>query len=104
MNNITPKDAQKLIEQGALVVDVRTPAEFNEGHIPLAQNISIGDVAFEEKINALDKNATYVINCQSGGRSSRATAFMREMGFKNAFNLEGGIMGWMREGMTIEKE
>ncbi len=104
MNNITPKDAQKLIKQGALVVDVRTPAEFNEGHIPLAQNISIGDFAFEEKIQALDKDATYVINCQSGGRSSRATAFMRESGFKNAFNLEGGIMGWMREGMTTEKE
>ncbi len=103
MNNILPEEAQKIIKSGeALVVDVRTPAEFASGHIPGAKNININDNSFSEKVRALDTNANYVINCQSGGRSSRATSIMRGLGFSKAKNLDGGIMAWKNAGLPVD--
>ena len=103
MNNILPEEAEKFIKSGEVrVIDVRTPAEFAGGHIPGAQNIDIYNSAFLEKIKALDRNVSYVINCQSGGRSSKATAMMQEEGFLKAKNLEGGIMAWRKAGLPVE--
>lgn len=104
MNNIFPVDAQKIISGGEVVViDVRTPEEFEGGHIPHAKNIDIKDTSFDEKIGELDRNKNYVINCQMGGRSSRATARMEEIGFKNVKNLIGGITAWKEAGLPVEK-
>jgi len=104
MKNILPEEAQKIIERGeATVIDVRTPDEYREGHINGAQNININDPLFSEKISVLDKEATYVVNCLSGGRSSRATSLMLERGFKNAVNLEGGITAWKIKGLPVNK-
>jgi len=103
MHNISPEDAHEMTKDGeACVIDVRTPSEFSDGHIPNAFNIDIYDIAFGEKIRALDRNARYIINCQSGGRSAKATAFMHELGFANAKNLDGGIMAWKRLGFSTE--
>ncbi|OHA80066.1 MAG: hypothetical protein A2747_00365 [Candidatus Yonathbacteria bacterium RIFCSPHIGHO2_01_FULL_44_41] len=104
MKNILPEEAQKIIENGeAMVVDVRTPDEFAEGHINGAQNININDPLFSEKVSILNKEASYVVNCLSGGRSSRATSLLYELGFKNVMNLEGGITAWKKVGMPVEK-
>lgn len=103
MNNISPKEAIKHIEGGnAVVVDVRTPAEFLDGHIGGALNIDIGSASFADKLNELDKNKNYIINCQMGGRSARATSIMLEIGFKNVINLEGGITAWKRDGLSVK--
>jgi len=105
MNNIIPEEAQKVIKSGeAMVIDVRTPAEFASGHIPGAQNIDIYENSFAEKVKALDKNESYIINCQSGGRSSKATAMMQEFGFSKVKNLDGGIMAWKKAGLPVEGE
>ena len=104
MKTVTAKEAQKLIEEGeAVVIDVRTPAEYEAGHIQNAQNIDIQSPLFIEKIKALDLNAEYIVNCERGGRSSRAVSLMSEIGFSKAFNLEGGILAWEKEGLPIEK-
>ena len=104
MKNVTPNEAQKIIENGEVVViDVRTHAEFSDGHIKGAKNIDIYDEEFYERIKTLDHNANYVINCRSGGRSSRAASFMNEEGFKNVMNLEGGITAWKEAGLSMEK-
>ncbi len=104
MSNISPEEAQKIIEGGkAVVIDVRTPAEFEEGHIPGAQNIDIYDTAFEEKIEMLSPDITYVVNCRSGGRSASACSAMEEFGFTDARNLEGGIIAWEKAGLKTEK-
>jgi len=87
-----------------VVIDVRTPSEFTDGHIQGAQNININGELFVEKIGALDKNEKYIVNCQFGGRSSRATALMHELGFKNTFNLDGGIAAWAGAGFLVGKE
>lgn len=102
MNNIHPEDAQKIIErEGAVVIDVRTPEEFIQGHIQGAKNINFNDASFTEKVGMFNKDANYIVNCQSGGRSSRATSLMRELGFKNVSNLEGGIIAWKNAGLLV---
>lgn len=104
MKNIIPEEAQKIIKSGNVtVIDVRTPAEFADGHIPGAQNINIGDSMFSEKIRALPPNAIYVVNCQSGGRSSRACTLMQEFGLADAMNLEGGFTAWKKAGLPVEE-
>jgi rhodanese-related sulfurtransferase len=75
----------------AVVIDVRTKAEYNSGHIPKAKNIDIMSGGFEQQIEKLDKQKSYYLYCRSGGRSSSAAAQMSSLGFNNVFNLAGGI-------------
>jgi rhodanese-related sulfurtransferase len=79
----------------AVILDVRTPQEWNEGIIPGAINIDIyqGE-AFMDALEALDKTKTYFVYCRSGARSGNACNVMSQLGFEKAFNLSGGIMGW----------
>jgi len=78
----------------AVLIDVRTPREYNAGKIDDAQNIDFNDDSFTTKISALDKNKLTLIYCQSGGRSGKALSQMREMGFTDVRELEGGYSGW----------
>lgn len=104
MNNITPEEAHKIIDSGkAVFIDVRTPAEFADGHIHGAMNIDIHSDGFEDEVRKLDPHALYIINCQSGGRSSRACSIFEELGFTSAMNLEGGIMAWKGAGLPVEQ-
>lgn len=75
----------------AVVIDVRTKAEYSSGHIPKAKNIDIMSGGFEQQIEMLDKQKSYYLYCRSGGRSSSAAAKMGTLGFRNVFNLVGGI-------------
>ena len=77
----------------AILLDVRTPDEFNSGKIPGAININVMDSSFIEEISSLDKSKTYFIYCLSGGRSGRACAIMANQGF-DVYNLAGGISSW----------
>ncbi len=86
-----------------VVLDVRTPAEFQAGHIPGAVNIDWNGVDFTRKIDALDKTKTYLVYCASGGRSARACDKMSTLGFSNLYNLEGGIKAWQRAGKLVER-
>lgn len=101
MKNVTPQESQELIKQGAIALDVRTKEEYAGGHVPEAMNIDISGTTFEEEIEKLDKNKQYVVNCQSGGRSSRAVARMMELGFTNACNVSGGITAWKGAGLPV---
>ena len=103
MKSITPAEAQKVIQNGStIVIDVRTPAEFTDGHIKGAKNIDFYEDGFDEMVKKLDKNATYVVNCLSGGRSSKACSIFDELGFKDTVNLEGGIGAWKNAGLLVE--
>lgn len=82
-------------DNNAVILDVRTDAEVAEGIIPNAIHIDIykGD-AFIDAIDALDKSKNYYVYCRSGNRSGQACKIMEELGFENAYNLEGGILEW----------
>lgn len=95
-------DADKFREKTAnkdkaLILDVRTPEEYADKHIPGSVNINIQDPDFQDKIDELPDDKEYLVYCRSGGRSARACVMMASQGFENLYNLEGGILEWNGE-------
>lgn len=78
----------------ALIIDVRTAEEFTDGHIQNALNYDWNGNGFEKQIATLDKTKPVFVYCLSGGRSSAAANHMRESGFKEVYELQGGMMKW----------
>ncbi|MGV0756304.1 rhodanese-like domain-containing protein [Empedobacter brevis] len=74
-----------------ILLDVRTPEEFAEGHVPGAINIDVKNSSFEKEIQKLDPKKNYYIYCKSGVRAKLATEKMQEKGFKNAKNFKDGM-------------
>jgi len=82
----------------AVILDVRTEDECNEGMIPGAINIDIyKGQGFINLIEELDKSKNYYVYCRSGARSGQACSIMNQLGFENTHNLLGGIMEWNGE-------
>ena len=87
--------AEKIKElPSADIIDVRTPEEFENGHLPNAKNIDWNGNDFDQQIANLDKSKPVFVYCLSGGRSSSAAKKMRSEGFKEVYELKGGIMKW----------
>lgn len=91
-------------EEKYSVLDVRTKAEFDTGHIPGAINIDVSDAQFEKKVAALKKDRPYLVNCRSGARSTRACLKMTGLGFKELYNLDGGIVAWQKAKREVSRE
>lgn len=85
----------------AVILDVRTPEEFAGGYIAKAVNVDFNGSAFQEEIAKLDKSKTYLVYCLSGKRSASAASYMRDNGFKNVINLEGGILAWQSQHLPL---
>ncbi|MCU0467721.1 MAG: rhodanese-like domain-containing protein [Arcicella sp.] len=79
----------------AIIIDVRTPAEFKQNAIQGAINIDAMNSNFNQKIAELDKSKIYFIYCRSGNRSGSACKMMGNAGFENLYNLSGGLMKWV---------
>ncbi len=85
-------------DNNAVILDVRTPLEVEEGIIPGAIVMDIQNTSeFYAKAQKLDASKNYYIYCRSGGRSGQACALFNALGIKNAYNLIGGIMAWKGE-------
>jgi len=83
--------------ENAVIMDVRTPVEYEISHISGAVNVDVQDKSFEDMVVALDPNMTYIVHCTknpAGGRSSRALETMRNLGFKHLYSMEGGYVAW----------
>ena len=76
------------------LIDVRTPQEYDEGHIEKASNIDFNAPDFNERISKLDKEQPFLIYCAAGGRSAKAAALMQSLGFKKVYELKGGYRNW----------
>ena len=82
-------------DSNAVILDVRTAEEMEEGYIPDALHIDIYlGQEFLDEIDKLDKSKNYYVYCRSGNRSRQACALMKNAGIPNAYNLEGGIIEW----------
>ncbi len=88
-------------EENVQLVDVRTPQEFDQGHLKGAQNINFHDAAFRAKIQSLDTTQPVLVYCGVGGRSAKAAQIMNELGFVNIYDLQGGIKAWQAAGKPI---
>lgn len=102
---LTPAEFSKQIseDQEAIVVDVRTPAEFQKGHLANALNINVSSDKFEEHLSAVDKNKPVYVYCLSGGRSAKAVAKMRALGYTNITEMEGGMLKWRANSLPEAK-
>jgi phage shock protein E len=104
VHHVQAQAAQNLIkEKQATILDIRTPAEFNAGHIAGATNINFMSSRFEKELRGLDKEKTYLLHCASGNRSSRSLSLFQKLGFKNIYHLDGGIKAWERARLPLEK-
>ncbi len=97
MENVNVNAWANLKNENAVLIDVRTIEEFNEGAIEGALNIDVFSPNFQAEIEKLDKNKNYFVVCRSGGRSMSAAGAMESMGFANVTNMAGGMMSWMGE-------
>jgi len=99
---VTVEEMQTLLANGELqLVDVRTPEEFEEGHVMNAINIDYKGAAFEKEIEALDKTKPVMVYCRSGRRSAKGCEVLKSQGFTEIYDLNGGILQWQKEGKLI---
>lgn len=103
--DVNVAEFQQLIsKEGIQLVDVRTPEEYNAGHIKNAKSINFFDSDFKEQSTTiLDKNKPVYLYCRSGGRSAKSAKIYKEAGFTKVYNLLGGFNAWSAKNLEIEK-
>ena len=83
-----------LTNENFVILDIRTPDEYQSGHIENAHNIDFYFSTFEDDLDKLDKTLTYLIYCRSGGRSGQALEKMENLNFEIVYNMLGGMIKW----------
>ncbi|MFQ3213337.1 MAG: rhodanese-related sulfurtransferase [Marivirga sp.] len=96
----------KLVSQNnddIVILDVRTATEVNDGHIAGSEHIDVLRTdEFTTSVSKMDKEKTYYVICRSGGRSSKAAGIMKDLGFTNVYNVQGGMTAWQAKQLPIE--
>lgn len=87
--------------EGLVILDVRTPAEFDEAHIDGAILVDFNSPSFADDMAELDPDVPYVLYCRSGNRSAGARAVMSDLGFVDVEDIDGGIVAWVDAGLPI---
>lgn len=128
--DVNPVEAKQLLDnrENYIYLDVRTPAEFEAGHVPGAINVSFADIdpasgqmqarpEFLGEVQAkFPRDSKFIVGCKSGGRSAYASEMLRSYGYANVLNMVGGFggvtgrhgeieePGWSTLGYPVEKE
>jgi rhodanese-related sulfurtransferase len=105
---LSPKEASNLIEKHKgdfdfVILDIRTPGEYQSGHLQNAVMIDFYSKSFADKIGHLDKEKSYLVYCRSGNRSARSMDLFRKLQFQKVYHLSTGIKGWNSEGLPLVK-
>lgn len=95
------KQAQSMSQQGALLLDVREPAEYAAIHAPNAKLIPLGEVGLRLKEIEAYKDKPVAVICRSGRRSAKAVAILQEAGFTRVVNVQGGTNAWEQAGLEV---
>lgn len=108
IKQINAEDAASLIEKNKnnpdfVILDVRTPKEYSDGHIESALNLDVKSESFTEEVVKLGTGKTYLIHCRSGKRSAMAGALMEELGFIDIYDIKGGFVAWEKQGRPVTK-
>ncbi len=102
VRELTPAQAQRLISRAhPIVLDVRTPNEYAEGHLRNAVLLDWQNPLFRSIVATYSQKKTYIVYCRSGRRSNDAARLMQSMGFTHVYNLTGGIERWKNEHRRI---
>ena len=106
IEDISARTAKDLIQQNLsnpdfIVLDIRTPREFDGGHIAGAQNIDFYAQTFAQEFRSLDLEKTYLIYCRSGNRSRQLMGAVEKMPFKKVFHMRSGLVDWVGQGFKL---
>ncbi|MEK6648446.1 MAG: rhodanese-like domain-containing protein, partial [Actinomycetota bacterium] len=114
VKELNPQEfSTKVHEPGVVTLDIRTPDEFADAHIPGAINISLDNKpfthtfaneisnTFKNKVSKLDRSKGYAVYCHFGRRSDLAVLYMKKVGFKHLFHLQNGIVNWIGQGLPV---
>jgi rhodanese-related sulfurtransferase len=100
---VSPINFQNQLNENVVLIDVRTAEEFNNGHLENALNIDYYNANFIEDINRLNKEKKVMVYCKSGGRSAGAVTILKQNGFKNIVELDGGYIAWSKANLPTKK-
>jgi rhodanese-related sulfurtransferase len=101
--HVSAADAVRLINKGALVIDVRKAEEFQAGHIVNARNVALDRIQQDEDAVNKQKGKVLLTVCSNGANSGRAAGLLRKAGYENAFSIRGGLGGWRAENLPLVK-
>lgn len=103
--DVSVEQFQKMIgKDGAQLIDVRTPKEYENGHLKNARLINYMAEDFKAKaFEGLDKSKPVLVYCASGGRSAKSAKIYKDAGFEKVYNLLGGFRAWSAKKLEIEK-
>ena len=101
--SVGPMDAVRLLNQGALVLDVRSQAEFDSGHILEAKHVPQDQLASSAEALKKYKDKVVIACCESGMRSGAAARVLQAQGFTKVVNLKGGLQAWRTENLPLVK-
>lgn len=100
---ISPQELKELsLLEGIQLIDVRTPGEYQKGHVQTAENIDFLDADFETNIQYLDPTKPIIIYCQRGSRSAKCASKLIAKGFVKVYDLKGGFVQWKNSGLKLE--
>lgn len=104
LTTISAEQAAAITEDppsGLVVLDVRTPEEYAEGHLADAVLVDFYDADFAEQLAALDPDVPYLMYCRSGNRSGQTLSVMQQLGFDSVAHVDGGILAWADAGLPV---
>jgi len=103
IRSVDSRDAKIILdeEEDIILLDVRTPEEYAEGHLAGAKNLDYNAPNFTEQIQQLDPDQKYMLYCAVGGRSGKSLEIMKEMGFKQVYNVTEGFTELIDKGIPV---
>ena len=103
LTHVSAADAVRLINKGAIVIDVRKPEEFQAGHIVNARNVELTKIESDPDPISKQKNKVFLTVCSNGASSGKAANALRKAGYQAVFSLKGGLGGWRAENLPLVK-
>ena len=108
ITNVSAQEAYTLIQEKSdnpnfRILDVRTPDEYNTGHVEGAINVDYNSDTFKDILATLDRSGEYLVYCRDGERSSGAIEIMEDLEFTMVYHIKGGIIEWSAEGLPFAR-
>ncbi len=103
---VSAKEATDLIDKHNgddefAILDIRTPGEFQSGHLAKSIPIDFYSQTFADQLNRLDKTKTYLVYCRTGNRSTKSLELFKKLKFQKVYHMASGISAWKSEGFTV---